>query len=495
MASYKKNLKLIKEHLQNNESIITSLEGIYEKNNWIRKGILVATENRLIFFANKLIGFDLESFPFRNISSYEYGKEFMGHKIKFFASGNEVKVKWINSENLNKFNQYINSNIGQQSNSKEFIQTESVASQLEKIAILLEKNLISEDEFYKMKSNITSIRKEKKITSKQETSNANFTKSDSSANIDPKKGKFKQILKYAFLIFVVAPIVIVIISSTFFDNESPKYDNHKIKYATSDLNLRDKPNIEDEIIKVLKQNDKVITYDSIVNNYIMILDKDSSKIGWASNEYLQNKPLTKMQLKEIIKKPTPTIPKFTILKEDENKQLKKVNIDVRLEKEISKTDLEKIGLNIKENRLEFEKFYIFYYLPKYKVGNGAWATTHFTPKLEVKILGVTKESLQSIDKKIIQGNIISVWKDNDAIMPCKTYLIKENNNFIIKTLFAKNAYSNESEITEKVVKSEFNGEIRLTSDNPHGEYYVLEKNGNLGIYNTDGKFKEAIKSN
>lgn len=484
MASYKKNLNLIKKHLQNNESIITSIEGVYVKNDWTRKGILVATENRVIFFADKLIGFDLESFPFRNISSYEYSREFMGHKIKFFVSGNEVKVKWIHSKNLNKFNQYINSNIGQQSSSKEFTQTESVASQLEKLATLLEKNLISEDEFYKMKS---------EITSKQETSKVNFTKRESSENIKPKKSIFKQILKYTFLIFVVAPIVIATISAIFSDNESPKYDNHKLKYAKSDLNIRNRPIIEDNIVKVIKKNEKVFTYDSIVNGFTMILDADSTKIGWASNKYLQNKPLTKMQLKEIIKKPTSTIPKFTILKEDKNEQLKKVNIEVRLEKELDKSELKKIGLKLKKNRPQFDKFWIFYYLPEHSVGNGAWATTHFTPNLEIRILGATKESMQDLDKKNITGNIVSVWKDNDAIMPSKIYLINENNSFIIKSLFAKNDFSNESEIIEKVVKSEKNGKIRFTSDNPHGEYYVLEKNGNLGLYNSDGKFKEAVK--
>jgi len=400
MASYKKNLNLIKEHLQNNESIITSIEVTYEKNDWIRKGVLVSTENRIIFLAKKLIGFDLESFPFGNISSYEYGKEFMGHKIKFFASGNEIKVKWIESKNLNEFNQYINSNIGQQSNSKEFIQPESVASQLEKLATLLEKNLISEDEFYKMKSEITSNGKEKNITYKQETSKSNFTKSESSENIKPKKSKFKQILKYTFLIFFVVPIVIGIISIAFSNNESPKYDNHKIKYAKSHLNIRNRPIVNDNILKVLKPNEKVITYDSIVNNYIMILDTDSTKIGWASNKYLQKKPLTKVQSKEIIKKTNQTNP-----------------------------------------------------------------------------------------------NIISIWKDNDATLPCEIYLIKESDKFKLKTLFTKNEYSEESEIIENIVKTEINGEIRLTSNNPHGEYYVIEKNGNLGIYNTDGKFKEAVKLN
>ena len=160
MSSYTKNLKLVKKHLQKNESIITWIEGRYIKKELLRKGILIATEARIIFFANKIIGFDLESFPFGSISSYEHSKELLGHRIKFFASGNEVKIKWIHSTSLSEFSNYINSKIGVLNTSKDFLQTESIASQLDKLAILLEKKLISEEEFHKMKYDITSSAKQ-----------------------------------------------------------------------------------------------------------------------------------------------------------------------------------------------------------------------------------------------------------------------------------------------------------------------------------------------
>jgi hypothetical protein len=56
---------------------------------------LIATDRRVVFFAKKLGGFDLESFPFGNISSFEHGKSMMGHSIAFHASGNRVQVKWL----------------------------------------------------------------------------------------------------------------------------------------------------------------------------------------------------------------------------------------------------------------------------------------------------------------------------------------------------------------------------------------------------------------
>jgi hypothetical protein len=50
-----------------------------------------------------------------------------------------------------------------------------------------------------------------------------------------------------------------------------------------------------------------------------------------------------------------TTEKFTIIKEDKNEKLKKITIDVRLDKEINKAELKKIGLKIKEDRKFWER--------------------------------------------------------------------------------------------------------------------------------------------
>ena len=60
--------------------------------------MLIATDRRLVFYAKKLGGYDLESFPYRQISSFEGGKSMMGHHVKAFASGNNVQVKWMKSD-------------------------------------------------------------------------------------------------------------------------------------------------------------------------------------------------------------------------------------------------------------------------------------------------------------------------------------------------------------------------------------------------------------
>jgi hypothetical protein len=88
------------EHLDSDEEVVKAVVGTYETkimgNDSVRKGLLAATNHRLIFYAKKMGGYDFESFPYENISSIEMGKQMiMGHHVKFFALGNEVKMKWI----------------------------------------------------------------------------------------------------------------------------------------------------------------------------------------------------------------------------------------------------------------------------------------------------------------------------------------------------------------------------------------------------------------
>ena len=184
---------------------------------------------------------------------------------------------------------------------------------------------------------------------------------------------------------------------------------------------------------------------------------------------------------------------YKIIKEDKYSAIKKVKLYVRIDNEINETELKQIALKLKEKRPKFKQFWIYYLLPGNIIGNGAWATTHFNPELELKILGPTKESKEEFNKKSVKGEILNIWKSNEAIMPSRYFLVKENNEYFMKILFAKNLYIDASEIIEKVYQSEKNGLKKYNSNNTHNEYYIHEKNVSLGIYNESGKFKEAIK--
>lgn len=110
MANLEKNLAEVQGHLEPGEKVMASVLGTYETKrmgvDMVKNGVLVATDKRLLFYSKKLTGYDMETFPYSNISSFESGKNFMGHTITLFASGNSAQVKWI--KDVDSFNAVVN---------------------------------------------------------------------------------------------------------------------------------------------------------------------------------------------------------------------------------------------------------------------------------------------------------------------------------------------------------------------------------------------------
>ena len=106
MSKKTKLLDQAQEHLAN-EQVESCIECTIETkmmgNDSTRKGILIATDRRIVFYAKKMGGYQVESFEYAKLSSFEQGKSMMGATLSFFASGNKVSVKWIQDEELGQF--------------------------------------------------------------------------------------------------------------------------------------------------------------------------------------------------------------------------------------------------------------------------------------------------------------------------------------------------------------------------------------------------------
>ena len=161
MANYKKNLRLVKEHLQEDEEIKSTIFGVYETElmggDTVRNGIFVATDRRIVFFAKKMMGYDFESYPFENISSIEKSKGMMGHAITFYASGNKVRMKWINKGDVKEFSEYVNSMLGKQNfadNKKGSGDTGDIPTQIKKLSELKDQGILTDEEYEKKKNEL-----------------------------------------------------------------------------------------------------------------------------------------------------------------------------------------------------------------------------------------------------------------------------------------------------------------------------------------------------
>ena len=176
--------------------------------------------------------------------------------------------------------------------------------------------------------------------------------------------------------------------------------------------------------------------------------------------------------------------KYTVV-EKSNLGSIKSSIDIRLEKKVSKDFLQKLALKLrKAEPRKYDRMFITYYLPGMTPGSGAWATSHFNPNLEVKILGTTIEEEKALMSKPQKssGKIIGEWLDESSY-GAKYTLIKRNGKII---MICK--YKDGSGSEEEMIQKKQSGKLRFEEKegNNFGEYYLIEGNGRLAIYDNSG---------
>lgn len=164
----------------------------------------------------------------------------------------------------------------------------------------------------------------------------------------------------------------------------------------------------------------------------------------------------------------------------------KSSIDIRLEKKVTKEFLHKLALNLRKlEPRKYDRLFISYYLSGMKLGSGAWATTHFNPNLAVIILGTTIEEekkLKSTSEKNF-GEIIGKWLDDSPYVGAKYTLLKRNGKIFIIC-----KYKDGSGFEKEMIQKKQSGKLRFEEKGSNGseDYYLIERNENLGIYDNYG---------
>jgi len=163
----------------------------------------------------------------------------------------------------------------------------------------------------------------------------------------------------------------------------------------------------------------------------------------------------------------------------------KLAIDVRLPEKVSKEDLAAIAKKLKSQEADsYDRIFILYYLPDMVVGSGAWASTHFNPTLEVKILGLSAdaEKAAAAASQAIE-NKIGVWMDERPYVGATNVLYSEDGRLKLKTTYMDGSGS----LKTLVETSDTRGrKFEDEEGNDFGEYYILEPDGDLSLYDNEG---------
>ena len=157
---FDKLLDQLGEHLDAGERVVASVLGAYEVKRLgadsTRSGVMAATDRRLVFYAKKMGGYDLESFPYENITSFEQGKGMSGPSVTFIASGNQAKLKWISKGDMTAFMEAVRSRMGKRSAADAGSAEPDIADQIRKLADLRDAGILSSAEFEAKKTDLLS---------------------------------------------------------------------------------------------------------------------------------------------------------------------------------------------------------------------------------------------------------------------------------------------------------------------------------------------------
>ena len=170
----------------------------------------------------------------------------------------------------------------------------------------------------------------------------------------------------------------------------------------------------------------------------------------------------------------------------------KRSLNVRLNQKVAEDVLLTIAMKLKNSDTRsYERTFIVYYLPNMKVDVGGWAITHFTPDLEVKIIGLTAEQEQELKTEAYDPmrDVIGTWLDEGVIGRKITFYHKGGE------LFMDTKYKDGSDATTELIEKAFplGRKFEYKTDRGNGEYYLINNEGHLEEWDQDGHFLTARK--
>lgn len=190
------------------------------------------------------------------------------------------------------------------------------------------------------------------------------------------------------------------------------------------------------------------------------------------------------------KQTSATIATYTIIKDDAVPGTKRT-VDVRLSCKVSEATLISLAAKIKDSDPHlYQRTFIYYFLPNLEVGTGAWASTHFDPDLKVDILGLTIEQERALTRETgsERGQEIGRWLDGRQFVGNRITIYRENGRVFMVNKYFDGSHSKQELIERRSSKGR-KFEEKKGSD--FGDYFLIDRQGNLQFWDQEGYFYTA----
>jgi hypothetical protein len=179
---------------------------------------------------------------------------------------------------------------------------------------------------------------------------------------------------------------------------------------------------------------------------------------------------------------------------DKSLRDEKRSVDVKLDKKVSAEALKNIALTIKRmEQKDYKRTFIAYYLPDMEVGSGAWATSHFNPELKVMFLGLSasKEEKLMLEEAKPSRKIVGMWRDDRPYIGSVITIYREKNNEVYLELKFNDGSSSNNQMVE--TQTDIGTKLVEKEGNWHGEYFLMNNNGDLQAGGKNGIFLKYKK--
>jgi hypothetical protein len=163
------------------------------------------------------------------------------------------------------------------------------------------------------------------------------------------------------------------------------------------------------------------------------------------------------------------------------------SLDVRLSRRLTEEELEAVALDLRDRAdSDFPRTFIVYYLPGMRVDAGGWATTHFDPTLEVRILGTTTEqdaALQAPEEETPERDVIGTWLDDRPFVTHRVTIYREDGRTYLERRFPDGSSGREVVVETTVPRGQ---KFQTPDPGVSGDYYLLVSGGALEVRDDEG---------
>ncbi|MCH7686317.1 MAG: hypothetical protein IH899_06510 [Planctomycetes bacterium] len=171
----------------------------------------------------------------------------------------------------------------------------------------------------------------------------------------------------------------------------------------------------------------------------------------------------------------------------------KRSLDIELNKKVPKSVLTAIAHKLKSSdSASYERTFIGYYLPDMKRNAGYWATTHFNPDLDVRILGLTTDQEAALTKTTEDPSrdVVGNWLDERPFVGHKVSIFTQDSKLYMETTF-KDGSQGKYELIEK--PSPLGRRFEKVDGSAAGDHWILDSGGNLQLRDNEGIISTARK--